>query len=226
VIAMTGWFWRSVACTIFVGAVLSLVALDYLSPLDINSPPGMLTWLHLQLLKADPERCYAALDRAKVEYRRTSEPLQNGCGFEFGATLMNSEINHGANLVMNCPALAALLIWEKHVVAQAADRIFRSKVTRIVQAGTYACRNIDRNKEVRRSEHATANAIDVSQFIFANGSRISLEQDWNDKNAKGQFEREVRDGACRIFSVVLSPDYNPQHSNHYHMDLSYLRFCR
>jgi hypothetical protein len=186
----------------------------------------MLTWLHLQLLKTEPERCYAALDRAKVNYRRTSEPLQNGCGFEFGATLLNSEISHGANIVMNCPALAALLIWEKHVVTPAAERIFKSKVKRIVQAGTYSCRNIERIRGALRSEHATANAIDISQFIFANGSKVSLEQDWSDNGAKGEFEREVRDGSCRIFSVVLSPDYNPQHSNHYHMDLSYLRFCR
>jgi hypothetical protein len=226
VIALTGWFWRSLVCTVVICIAVSILALDYIAPLDINKPPNMFTWLHLQLLKAEPERCYAALDRSRVNYKRASEPLQNGCGFEHGAILLSSEVSHGTNIMMNCPALAALLLWEKHVVAPAAERYFQNKVTRIVQAGTYSCRNIERSKETRRSEHATANAIDISQFIFANGSRISLEQDWNDKGAKGQFQREVRDGACRIFSVVLSPDYNPQHSNHYHMDLSYLRFCR
>ena len=225
-IALLGWFFRWVLCAVVIGAAVALLAIDYVAPLDINKPPGMFTWLHLQLLKLEPERCYAALDRSKVSYRKTSEPLQKGCGFEHGATLLNSEISHGANIVMNCPALAGLLLWEKHVVQPAAERYFQTKVSRIVQAGTYSCRDIARTKEPRRSEHATANAIDITQFVFANGAKISLEQDWKDKGAKGEFQREVRDGACRIFSVVLSPDYNPQHSNHYHMDMSYLRFCR
>lgn len=225
-IVLTGWFLRWLACAVVICAAIGILAIDYIAPLDINNPPNMFTWVHLQLLKTEPERCYAALDRSKVNYKRTSEPMQKGCGFEYGATLLSSEMSHGANIVMNCPALAALLLWEKHVVAPAAERYFQNKVTRIVQAGTYSCRNIEHSKEPRRSEHATANAIDISQFILANGLKISLEQDWNDKSAKKDFQREVRDGACRIFSVVLSPDYNPQHSNHYHMDLSYLRFCR
>lgn len=225
-ISLLSWFFRWVLCAAIIGALIALLAIDYIVPLDLNNPPNMFTWLQLQLMKIEPERCYAALDRSKANYKRTSEPLKNGCGFEYGATLLGSEISHGANIVMNCPALAALLLWEKHVVQPAAERYFQNKVTRIVQAGTYSCRDIARTKEPRRSQHATANAIDVSQFIFANGSKISLEQNWNDKGPRGEFQREVRDGACRIFSVVLSPDYNPRHSNHYHMDMSYLWFCR
>jgi len=56
--------------------------------------------------------------------------------------------------------------------------------------------------------------------------QLSLEKDWKDTGARGAFQREVRDGACKIFSVVLSPDYNPNHSNHFHMDMSFVRFCR
>jgi len=33
-------------------------------------------------------------------------------------------------------------------------------------------------------------------------------RDWNGDTPKAEFLREVRDGSCRLFSTVLSPDYN------------------
>ena len=50
------------------------------------------------------------------------------------------------------------------------------------------------------------------------GTRISVAGDWGDAGAKGRFLREVRDGACRLFSTVLSPDYNRAHRDHLHLD--------
>ncbi|MFN3798647.1 MAG: extensin family protein, partial [Sphingobium yanoikuyae] len=32
------------------------------------------------------------------------------------------------------------------------------------------------------------------------------------------FLRDVRDGACGLFSTVLSPDYNAAHRDHFHLD--------
>ena len=226
-IALTRWFWEVVAAGVVVSVLLALLAIDLIAPLDLNSPPGPLTWLHLQLLKVDPERCYAALDRAQINYKRFADPIKDGCGFDNGAMLLGSEINHGGNVLMTCHGLAGLILWERTVVAPAAERYFGgSKLVRIHNMGTYSCRNIEHKKEKVRSEHATANAIDVGGFGFSNGTQIVIEKDWKDTNAKGAFEREVRDGACKIFSVVLSPDYNRYHSNHFHMDMSFVRFCR
>jgi hypothetical protein len=227
VIALTRWFWDVVTAGAVVSVLLALLAIDLIAPLDLNSSPGPLTWLHLQLLKVDPERCYAALDRAQINYKRWSEPIQNGCGFDYGAKLLGSEISHGNNFLMTCHGLAGLILWERGVVAPAAERYFGgSKLTRVQNMGTYSCRNIEHKKDKMRSEHATANAIDVGSFGFSNGAQVVLEKDWKDKGDKGAFLREIRDGACKIFSVVLSPDYNPNHSNHFHLDMSFVRFCR
>jgi hypothetical protein len=46
-----------------------------------------------------------------------------------------------------------------------------------------------------------------------------------DENA-ARFLREVRDGACSIFHVVLGPDYNALHSTHFHFDMGRYRQCR
>ena len=226
-IALRRWFWEVVAAGAVMAVLLSLVAIDYVAPLDLNQPPGLFTWLHLQLLQLDPEACYAALDRAQVHYKRFEDPMKDGCGVVHGAIMTDSEINHGGHVLMSCHGLAGLVLWERTVVAPAAERYFNAKVTRVRNMGTYSCRNIEHKKDKMRSQHATANAVDVGAFGFSSGPDVVLEKDWKDTGAKGAFEREVRDGACKIFSTVLSPDYNPNHSNHYHMDMSFLvRFCR
>ena len=159
-IALTRWFWEVVAAGAVVFLLLALLAIDWIAPLDLNQPPGMFTWLHLQMLKVDPERCYAALDRAQVEYKRWSEPTKDGCGFDNGAKLMNSGISHGNNFLMTCHGLAGLILWERGVVAPAAERYFAgSKLTRVNQMGTYSCRNIEHKKDKMRSQHATDELI-------------------------------------------------------------------
>jgi hypothetical protein len=68
------------------------------------------------------------------------------------------------------------------------------------------------------SEHAGANAIDVAAFVLEDGRRVSVLADWADEGAEGRFLREARDGACRLFATVLSPDYNRAHRDHFHLD--------
>ena len=51
---------------------------------------------------------------------------------------------------------------------------------------------------------------------------LELLEDWPGDGPRGaegaSFLRRVRDGACRVFSTVLTPDYNDAHANHLHLD--------
>ena len=78
----------------------------------------------------------------------------------------------------------------------------------------------------RRSEHATANAIDISGFRLADGTRISVRRDWNGERKKSQFLRAVHQRACGYFRVALSPDFNRAHHDHFHFDRGFLWTCR
>ena len=53
---------------------------------------------------------------------------------------------------------------------------------------------------------------------LADGRTINVLTDWPKDNQDARFLRQVRDAACDVFSVVLSPDYNAAHADHFHLD--------
>jgi hypothetical protein len=122
-----------------------------------------------------------------------------------------------------CNIAARLYMWEKHVVQPAARWFFNAPVAEILHFGSYSCRTISGSRAM--SEHANANAFDVSGFRFANGRTITLLRAWNGTGAEARFLRAVRDGACDYFNMTLSPDFNADHRDHFHFDMGWLRGC-
>ena len=100
----------------------------------------------------------------------------------------------------------------------AATALLGSRITRIEHYGAFSCRRLYGRSEGRWSEHATGNAIDIAAFVLADGRRITVREDWMGEGARARFLHRVRDGACRVFGTVLSPDYNAAHSDHLHLD--------
>ena len=109
-------------------------------------------------------------------------------------------------------------------MARAAEQILGSKLVKIETFGSYSCRTIAGSSKL--SEHAHANAIDVSGFVLADGRRITVQQGWNGSSTEREFLRTVRASACKRFGTVLSPDYNRAHHDHLHLDMSNGGYCR
>lgn len=128
---------------------------------------------------------------------------------------------------MNCFLAATFTAWVKNGVLPAARVHLNTEVERVETFGTYACRNVNGAYSGRLSEHAAANAVDVSGFLLADGRRITIKNDWNspDPQVRG-FLLAVRTSACRRFKTVLSPDYNKLHHDHFHLDMGRGPFCR
>ena len=99
-------------------------------------------------------------------------------------------------------------------------------IAQVEHYGTYACRKVYSRAEGMRSQHAYANALDVAAFRTASGARVSVLHDFGDEGPRGRFLRRARDGACRWFRAVLSPDYNSAHRDHFHLDRGRFRLCR
>lgn len=187
--------------------------------LDLDQPIGRFTASKLAALGDDPRRCRALLaDGGTVDRPAPVVSAAAPCGFADGMRLVRAIPYRPAGLVTACPVAAALALWERDVVQPAAQRHFGRRVTGIDHAGSYSCRRIGGGPEGRFSEHSTADAIDVTGFRLADGGTVSVRRDWRGDPARAAFLRDMRDGACRLFSTTLSPDYNAAHADHLHFD--------
>jgi hypothetical protein len=68
--------------------------------------------------------------------------------------------------------------WVRNTVQPEAMKLFGSYVVKIQNASSYVCRNRYNGTHTLLSEHALANAFDVSQFALANGTRITVLDHW------------------------------------------------
>lgn len=190
--------------------------------LDLTRPVGAFTGRKLADLADDGPRCKHLLERAGVRFatlapRRASEQ----CGYDHAVRPERGRalaIGYRPAFGANCAVVAGLALWEWHVVQPAAQRHFGQPVRSIDQLGSYSCRRLYGREQGGWSEHATANAVDIAGFNLADGRRISVLGDWDDDGPSGRFLAEVRDGACRLFATVLSPEYNAAHRDHLHLD--------
>ena len=189
-------------------------------PLSVNDPIGAATHQKLSLLFGRREACFMALDGGGIAYTPLDQsPVGQPCGFYDAVTLGQSALPYPATLPMTGPLRAALAGWERQVVMPAAEDILGSPVISIETFGSYACRRMYGRTSGSYSEHATANAIDISGFRLADGRYISVLKHWGRDTPEGRYLKTVRDRSYRVFSVVLSPDYNRAHADHFHFDM-------
>jgi hypothetical protein len=126
---------------------------------------------------------------------------------------------------VTCPLASSFAAWARFGVDRAARQILGSPLVRIETMGSYSCRNVAGSG--RRSAHATANAIDISGFVLADGRRVTVLGDWTSGTAQErQFLQIVHTSACKRFGTVLGPGYNAAHRDHFHVELGDGSFCR
>ncbi|WP_235528260.1 extensin-like domain-containing protein [Sphingomonas sp. Leaf231] len=195
------------------------------APLDLGEPVGLFTGRKLTALTGDAAGCRALLSRAGVRFTALPPRRERQCGYDDAVRLTRGGARATAfapaDLGIACPVAAAVVMWEWDVLAPAARRHFGARVVQVDHFGSYSCRRLYGRDAGAWSEHATADAIDIAGFRLSDGTRISVARDWpatGDDAAKAAFLREVRDGACRLFATVLSPDYNAAHRDHFHLD--------
>lgn len=201
---------------------------DPTAPLSIHHPAGWATAMKLTHIRRDAAACRLMLERDGIgaailppagegQCRRTDRLRLKG------DNMPGLALTPGAPET-SCAVAAGLALWMYRDVQPAARDILGSPVARLEHLGTYSCRRIYGGARGNWSEHARANAIDISAFVLTDGRRISLTADWNGTDAAGapdpaaRFLHRVRDGACAAFGTVLSPDYNAQHADHLHLD--------
>lgn len=226
-------------------------------PLDLDHPIGQATAAKVsdfELTRTAPpeevvavtDACMRILRDAGVQVERAEDRDDGGfCVVQGAVRLTGGDITPLApgGLVMQCPLAVRYVIWDRQVLQPAAQEILGSRVARVENYGSYACRRIynsDRPTD-RPSEHARANALDIAAVTLEDGRTVSVANDWTpgaapapeaspeaaaESAARARFLRRLRDGACRVFSTVLTPDYNEAHRDHLHVDGAERGLCR
>jgi hypothetical protein len=157
---------------------------------------------------ADPVRVQPVIDGVRFRYVSTAEPT---------AMLMDCE-------------LAPRLVELAHLVAPFG-------IDEVIHIGIYNYRCIGGGDpdvdDCTPSQHARARAIDLHAFGLA-GSDVeySTEDDFVITSSSScplvsssEPDRVLKEIACslyseRIFQIVLTPNYNAAHRNHYHVDMT------
>ncbi|MEC8191639.1 MAG: extensin family protein [Myxococcota bacterium] len=112
-----------------------------------------------------------------------------------------------------------------HSIADTALDAAASGVEAILHMGTYNCRVIAGTSSLSR--HGHGDAFDVFGFRFSDGTVWSLIEHWEHDTESpvsdaGAF---LYDAAHRwydqwIWNIILTPNYNTAHDNHFHLDLT------
>lgn len=192
---------------------------DPWAPLDLRHPVGWATGMKLRALRGDTEACRAVLTRSEVPFTALPGAGEAPC-VRPDRTQLDSYPFRPAPPPTTCAVALALQLWKRDTLDPEAQAVFGQDIERIEHLGAYSCRRLYGRDEGPWSEHATGNAIDIAGFVLEDGTRISVLRDWEGEGDKARFLRAVRDGACRAFSTVLSPDYNAAHRDHFHFDMT------
>ncbi len=182
--------------------------------------------------------CLDRLDRLGMDY--SGAPRRRGVARPVAVRLPLNGISYYAagsldpqsRLFMDCRLALALHGMGKTLKARGIDAV--------EHFGVYAFRCIAGTDPCKLSQHARATAIDLHEFRSRDGRTYNVETDWvvdsflnieafaeptctaATASPKDAFLHEL---ACQwseagLFHIVLTPNYNADHRNHFHVDLT------
>jgi peptidoglycan hydrolase-like protein with peptidoglycan-binding domain len=215
-------------------------------------------WTETEIAEAKA-KCSEALSSLTLNYEPLP-PIKEGlCGAP--APILLKSLGYDPEVALDPPATVtcalakALSAWLNESVQPQAKALFNSSVTKL-HVGSYTCRNRNGGADAPLSEHALANALDISDFVLGSGERIAVADSWPSDNPplpvpnpdrtssstvsmqrvsvrlddpKRGFLKSVHDDACGIFGTVLGPGADEAHKSHLHLDMKERRggsFCQ
>ncbi|EMC1015370.1 TPA: extensin family protein [Enterobacter bugandensis] len=220
--------------TIFILGAIAMAGYRWLpsyynpfTPLNLDDPPGRITQYKLRRLT--PEACASLLAQAnQKKLIRTQAVADSGgeCPLnnvvrvrDFGPVSLNG------SFLASCPLALSSALFVSQQARPLTKRFTGSELTRIEHLGSFACRNIYHRPDARRSEHATAEALDIAAFRLANGERVTVLNGW--KSAKTQpWLKALLAASCGYYGNGLGPEYNAAHASHFHLGMRGFGLCR
>lgn len=207
-----------------------------LTALAYNDVGAVLATAAVDVTIVEPEvsDCHAWLDLYKLDYSAgpanlgIADPITvklplNGVAYRYSGNAEQRKTLYG-----DCVLMKSL--------AEAAPIVRAHDVKEIVDIGIYNYRCIDQSKtppNCSMSQHAYAKAIDLAEFVTTDDTHYSVLRDFvtdatgatcevPTDNEKDSFLHTVicELKAADVWNIVLTPNYNADHRNHFHVDLT------
>ena len=196
-------------------------------PLTLDDPPGRIAQYKLRRLT--PEACASLLAQANQRDLIHTQPVADSGGAcplnnvvrvrDFGPVGLNS------SFLASCPLALSSALFISQQARPLTKRYTGSDLARIDHLGSFACRNIYHRPDARRSEHATAEALDIAAFRLANGERVTVLNGWK-AAATQPWLKAMLSASCGYYGNGLGPEYNAAHANHFHLGIRGFGVCR
>src|SRR6476659_6884748 len=154
------------------------------SALKTPPPPGevpTVPWSDAEVAAAKA-KCTEALSSIKLSYEPLAPIKQGLCGAPAPILLKSlgsdTKVEIDPPATVTCALAKALSTWLNETVQPEAKALFSSQVVKLQNATSYACRNRYGSAYQPLSEHALANALDVSEFVLASGEHLTVLDSW------------------------------------------------
>jgi hypothetical protein len=218
-----------------------------LLPTEVPSNP----WSDAEVAAAKA-KCTETLSRVRLDFEPLPPIRQGLCGTPAPILLKSVGVDNAVEIdppaTVSCDLAKALSDWVVGVQRE-AKAVLGSVVVKL-RASSYVCRNIYNRANPPLSQHALANALDLTEFILASGEHITVTNSWPKRiitadlsltkvsasppadeatlQRKSEFVRNVHEHACKSFGSVLGPRANKAHNDHFHLDMKQRRtsLCR
>jgi hypothetical protein len=126
--------------------------------------------------------CAKLLEGVSVDYEQLPPISEGACGAPAPILVKSIGADPAVAIeppaAMRCKLVVALDTWLRDQVQPAAAATLGTKVVTIRNVLSYECRRRYGGANTKISEHAFANALDVSAFVLASGDRVSVEDNW------------------------------------------------
>lgn len=196
-------------------------------PLTLDDPPGKITQFKLRRLT--PQACAKLLAQANQRQLIRTQAVADSAGEcplsnvvrvrDFGPVSLNG------SFIASCPLALSSALFVSQQARPLTKTWTGSELTRIEHLGSFACRNIYSRPDARRSEHATADALDISAFRLANGQCVTVLNGWKAEKTQPWLQA-LLSASCGYYGNGLGPDYNAAHANHFHLGMRGYGLCR
>lgn len=143
----------------------------------------------------------------------------NGCGIENAVRVSSvGGVALSQQSLMKCETAQVLKGWVERDLDQVVG-IMGGGPSSLTVAAHYVCKTRNSQRGARISEHGKGHAIDISAIQLADGTELSVLEDWG-RGRKGRMLKRLHEGACGPFGTVLGPDSDVHHRGHFHFDIA------